>query len=59
MKKLKNFQKFALSAEQASQVKGGLSACRTAAPHACEAGGYTPGSYAFRECMVDIYSVCD
>ena len=61
----KNFQKQALNAEEMLQVRGGLCACKEAAPYSCAAGGYEPpdssieAARAFSQCMNDIYAGCD
>ena len=61
----KNFQKQALNAEEMLQVRGGLCACKAAAPYSCDAGGYLPpdtspeDTIAFQNCLNDIYAGCE
>lgn len=56
---LKKFKSFAIKNHDLISIKGGLCACKQAAPYSCEAGGYQPGTGGFYNCMVDIYGGCD
>ena len=56
---MNQFSKFALAPEARRAIKGGLCACKAAAPYACEAGGYTPGTQAFATCMGGVYADCE
>lgn len=58
--KIENFKKFEVEHAVLISLKGGvgLCTCKQAAPYACETAGYIPGTGAFYNCMVDIYTDC-
>jgi len=56
---LRKFAAFKVESAEMIYIKGGLCACKAAAPYSCEAGGYTVGTHGFNRCMGEIYSGCD
>ena len=57
--KMNQFAQFALDTGALMSIRGGICGCKAAAPYACEAGGYTPGTVAFNNCMGGIYADCE
>jgi natural product precursor len=56
---LEKFSEFKMESSELKHVKGGLCGCREAAPYACQAAGYDPGTGGFANCMGDVYADCD
>lgn len=56
--KLENFKQFEIAPSALGSLKGGLCACKQAAPYACETAGWQPGTGGFYNCMVDVYTDC-
>jgi len=53
------FAEFSLEPNALRSIRGGLCACKAAAPYACEAGGYTVGTQGFSTCMGLVYQDCE
>lgn len=53
------FAAFAMELDALKSLRGGLCGCKAAAPYACSAAGFQPGSGGFANCMGDVYTDCE
>jgi len=56
---LERFKPFEIEPNALLSLKGGLCACKQAAPYSCATGGYVVGTVQFNNCMQEIYDGCN